>query len=75
MGFIAQDVQTLFPELVIENPVRDAKESTLMVNYNGLGVVAIRAIQEQQAQIDRLNSENAQLRARLDAIETKLKDK
>jgi hypothetical protein len=72
-GFIAQDVQALFPNLVTTSPARDGKEGTLMVNYSGLGVIAIKAVQEQQAQINQLKGENADLRARLDAIEALLK--
>ncbi len=72
MGFIAQDVASAFPELVGTSPVRNGEGSTLMVNYGGLSVVAIKAIQEQQEQIDRLKNENAYLRSRLDAIEALL---
>ncbi len=73
LGLIAQDVQTLFPELVAASPVRKNGEGgTLMVNYTGLGVIAVKAIQEQQVQIDQLKSENAYLRTRLDAIEALL---
>ena len=73
LGLIAQDVQALFPELVAASPVRKNGEGgTLMVNYTGLGVIAVKAIQEQQVQIDQLKSENAYLRTRLDAIEALL---
>lgn len=72
MGFIAQDVASAFPELVGTSPVRNGEGSTLMVNYGGLSVVAIKAIQEQQEQIDRLKNENTYLRSRLDAIEALL---
>jgi hypothetical protein len=73
LGLIAQDVQTLFPELVATSPVRKNGEGgTLMVNYTGLGVIAVKAIQEQQVQIDQLKTENAYLRTRLDAIEALL---
>lgn len=72
-GFLAQDVQNLFPNMVSTNPGRNGQPSSLMVNYSGLGVIAIKAVQEQQTQINQLKSENADLRARLDAIEAKLK--
>ena len=75
VGLIAQEVQAVFPELVMENPVREGEGSTLLVNYGGLSVLTIKAIQEQQQQIERLNQENAALRARLDAIEARLKEK
>jgi dihydroxyacetone kinase DhaKLM complex PTS-EIIA-like component DhaM len=72
-GFIAQNVQAEFPELVMTAPVRNGKGGTLMVNYAGFGVLAIKAVQEQQAQIDVLRKENADLRARMDAIELQMK--
>ncbi|MGA7306240.1 MAG: tail fiber domain-containing protein [Rhodothermales bacterium] len=61
LGFIAQEVAPLFPELVSE------KDGLLAMNYSGLGVVAVKAIQEmyaafqakfeeQQAEIDQLKA-------------------
>jgi cell division protein FtsB len=38
-----------------------------------MSVLAIKAIQEQQQQLDQLKTENAQLKARLEAIEQYLK--
>lgn len=46
MGLIAQDVQQYFPELVSES------EETLAVAYSKMGVIAIKAIQEQQKIIE-----------------------
>ena len=45
-GFIAQDVEKVFPAVVNENNVKGAK--LLSVDYNALSVNAIKAIQEQQ---------------------------
>jgi hypothetical protein len=52
IGFIAQEVQLLFPELVYE--VFDDKSETtyLTMNYGGMSVVAVKAIQEQQQIIE-----------------------
>jgi hypothetical protein len=79
VGFIAQNVQAEFPELVSTSPVRDGKGGTLMVNYGSMGVLAIKAVQEQQAEleaqraeIDALKAENAALKSRLEAIEAML---
>lgn len=47
LGFMAQDVQPLFPELVGQ-----AEDGFYALNYAGFGVVAIKAIQEQQELID-----------------------
>jgi hypothetical protein len=53
IGFIAQDVQPLFPELVFESNA-DMGENSLALNYSGFGVIAIKAIQEQQKEIESL---------------------
>ena len=52
LGFMAQDVQQVFPELVSEN-----EDGNLGLNYDGFGVLAIQALQEQQAQIDALRTD------------------
>ena len=49
LGFIAQDVQQVIPELVSE-----MRDGMLGVEYTGLIPVLTRAIQEQQAQIEAL---------------------
>ena len=72
MGFIAQDVQSLFPELVTRNPVRDGQGGYLAVNYAGFGVLAVKSIQEQQTQIDALQKENAELRSKTESLEARL---
>lgn len=72
MGFIAQDVQALFPELVTRNPVRDGQGGYLAVNYAGFGVLAVKSIQEQQAQIEALKKENEDLRSRTESLEARL---
>jgi hypothetical protein len=46
LGFIAQEVETLFPELVSE------KNDLKGLNYAGFGVISIKAIQEQQQIIE-----------------------
>ena len=52
-GFLAQDLQEIFPEVVIETKARNEGESdVLMVDYNQMTVLAIQAIQEQQMKID-----------------------
>lgn len=73
IGFIAQDVQALFPEMVTQTNTRDTAGAALLVNYAGMSVLAIKAIQEQQQQLDQLKAENAQLKARMDALEQRLK--
>lgn len=72
VGFIAQDVQALFPELVGNIKDKETGQDYLNVNYTGISVMGIKAIQEQQAQIEALKKENEQLRKQYDSLETRL---
>ena len=47
LGLIAQDVENIYPELVSYNTESDVYH----LNYSGFGVIAIKAIQEQQKTI------------------------
>ena len=51
MGFVAQEVEKLFPEIVKEISLRDGTSYKAM-NYDAIGVLAIKAIQEQQVIIE-----------------------
>jgi hypothetical protein len=55
LGFIAQEVKSLFPELVtvLKDSATGYKgiDEVHALNYSGFGVLAIKAIQEQQQQI------------------------
>lgn len=53
-GFIAQEVQVVLPEMVIEI---DKKEGLLGLDYNGLIALLAKAIQEQQQQITELQQQ------------------
>jgi hypothetical protein len=53
-GLIAQDVMELFPNLVA---VPDDESENLTMDYSGFGVLAIKAIQEQQSEIDALKKD------------------
>lgn len=61
-GLIAQDVEKIFPELVEHVAGDDGKENYTM-DYSGFGVLAIKAIQEQQAMIDELKSTIEELKS------------
>ncbi|MFL5786687.1 MAG: tail fiber domain-containing protein [Flavisolibacter sp.] len=50
-GFIAQDVLPIFPNLVTHNVDKERKIDLYTMNYAGFGVIAIKAIQEQQDHI------------------------
>ncbi len=60
LGFVAQEVQQVFPEWV-----STGEDGYLMLSMRGFEAVAVRAIQE-------LSAENTALRARLAAIEARL---
>lgn len=63
-GLLAQEVQSVFPELVKEND-----KGILSVNYTGLVPHLLEGLKEQQKQLDTLRSDNAELKARLERLE------
>jgi hypothetical protein len=69
-GFIAQDVMPLFPELVTDfkNEGKGTSDGSVYhgLNYAGFSVIAIKAIQEQQQEIESLKG---QLKIVLEEIE------
>ncbi len=72
IGFMAQEVDQLFPELTALQRAHGGGEETLSINYAGFGVLAIKAIQEQQLQVDALKQENEKLRAQTATLEARL---
>ncbi len=72
LGFLAQDVQKIFPELVGQSIDRKGKKGYLSINYGGFGVLAVKAIQEQQAEIEDLKKENTALRSKTESLEARL---
>lgn len=64
MGVLAQDVETTFPEAV-----RAGDDGALTVSYDGLTAPIVEAIKELAAQNAALQQDNADLRARLTALE------
>ena len=62
-GFIAQELEQLFPTLVSTVPGREKGDpSTSGIDYGGLSVIAIKAIQELQAEVVALRKEIDQLK-------------
>jgi len=61
LGLIAQAVETVLPELV--TTAKDA-EQTKVLNYTGLLPVMIKALQEQQTQIEQQQREIEMLKPR-----------
>jgi hypothetical protein len=71
IGFIAQDVKDFFPGLVHEIPNSDSdknEDNLLAVSYSGFGVLAIKAIQEQQQIIEILQARIATLEMKLNPV-------
>lgn len=60
IGFMAQDVEPYFPDLVFHKKDRETGAPFMMMSYQSFGVIAIKAIQEQQAII---NSQEARIKA------------
>ncbi|MEL6667633.1 MAG: tail fiber domain-containing protein, partial [Bacteroidota bacterium] len=74
VGFLAQDIQELFPNVVTEVASREGGESTLLVDYNQLTVLAISSLQEQQEIIETQEERIDDLEARLARLEALLDD-
>ncbi len=80
IGLIAQEVEAVFPESVgsgnktvidLGDGKTETVEATKSMAYSDLVVPLIKAVQQQQAQIEDLKAANDNLRARLDAVEKK----
>ncbi len=65
-GFIAQEVEKVFPQLVSQ------QDGVRGMDYTGLIPVTVAAVQEQQKQVQELSTENEDLKRRLEALEKKL---
>ena len=67
LGLIAQDVQRVLPELVTKN-----NNGYLMLNYPQLSAYLVEVAKAQKAEIEQLKSKDAELEARLAALEKKM---
>jgi trimeric autotransporter adhesin len=67
IGFMAQDVQKIFPDAVSEKLMKDG-EKRLGINYQYFTVLAIKGLQEQQEQIEALKTSNQNLQKQIDEI-------
>ena len=65
LGFLAQEVQEVFPALVKSNE----ESGSYTMNYSGFGVVAVAAIQEQQVIIQEMQKHILLLEERLEQLE------
>lgn len=64
IGVIAQELKLLFPEFVFQ----DENSEYMGVDYAGLSVVAIKALQEQQSEIEELKAKNQALEQKINQI-------
>ena len=68
-GFVAQEVQMILPDWVDESP-----DGTLILTPRGFEAMVVDAMQELQhlhnEQVEALQAENDELRARLDRLES-----
>jgi len=69
-GIIAQELEQVFPEFVTVGQDREGNE-VRAVDYAGLSIVALKAIQEQELRLEKLEKANADLMARLQKLESK----
>ncbi len=58
MGFVPNEVEDVFPEIV---DALEGNEEIKSLNYRSFSVIAIKAIQEQQAMIGQLQDQVQQL--------------
>jgi hypothetical protein len=75
IGLIAQEAELVSPGLVIESPDRNAEGKILgtitkSVNYSVLYMKAVKALQEAMERIENLEASNADLLARVSALES-----
>ncbi len=59
-GMIAQEVEKIFPEIVFHDEKNDSSNDYYLMNYSAFGVLAIKAIQEQQQKITGLEDHVAE---------------
>jgi hypothetical protein len=67
VGFIAQEVQKIFPEAVTEGP-----DGYLDFNMHAINVALVNAIKELKTENDRLKAENEKVNTRLEKLEVLL---
>ncbi len=66
IGFIAQDVEPLFPEVVSKD--NDSEDSYYGIAYGNMSIIAIKAIQEQQLIIESQQHQIDELQRQIDEL-------
>jgi len=71
MGFIAQEAIGVIPEVVDYNEENDS----YAMQYSSVNALLVEAIKEQQNEIEKLQNENTDLKARLERLEQMMSEK
>jgi len=66
IGFIAQEIETILPELVF------GEEGAKSLSYGQLTAVITRAVQQQQIQIEQLKAENLSMKKHVERLEAQV---
>lgn len=68
-GFIAQELQPIYPQAVKGSPDSDVTKNPMMVDYGRLTPILAAGIKELKEEVDTLKAENATLKAKLNKLE------
>lgn len=71
-GFLAQDVNKIFPHLVSHHIQPERNLDIYTLDYGGFGVLAIKAIQELSGKLEDLEKQNNELSTRIGKLEALL---
>ena len=79
IGFIAQEMEPIFPSLVVSGAHPGENENDPFIeykgiNYIGLTPILVKALQEQQIMIDSLKSENNDLKSKYESLQKRLEE-
>jgi hypothetical protein len=72
IGFIAQEVDKVFPQLVSKSHVGDTDEEVQLLDYSGFGVIAIAAIKQLKKEVDTEKAEKEKLQEQLNAQQVQI---
>jgi hypothetical protein len=72
IGFLAQELQTVFPQAVSGNSMDDVAEKPMGVDYGRVTPVLVSAIQEQQKTIEVQQKAISELVNKVQALEKKI---
>jgi hypothetical protein len=71
-GLIAQEVEKIFPEVVQHNIMDGSDKDYYTMNYSAYGVIAIKAIQEQQKKIEQQEQTNQEQQQKIITLEDRI---